>query len=252
MGFFNFIETFFFISLGITFVLILLLVYHFKQRMNNLEQKCDTMFEIINNIVKELTILRNTQSTQPMFYGAFPSNMNEIYQRMENTEEKLVVSDEDTSGSEYDTNDDEDGEGEESDGEGEESDGEGEESDDVEPEQKTIKIVNVNISDTIDVEEIANFEQPEETEYADEDNNGIEPIEMDDIHVEKLNHIEPEPELIVADDIDDSTSITSTNKDVYKKMTLVALKTVAITKGLCSDASKLKKTDLLKLLEESE
>jgi len=253
MGFFNFIETFFFISLGITFVLILLLVYHFKQRMNNLEQKCDTMFEIINNIVKELTILRNTQATQPMFYGAFPSNMNEIYKRMENTEEKLVVSDEDTSGSEYDSNDEEsndEGEGE-GEGDGEESDCDShEESDDTEPEQKTIKIVNVNINDKIDIEEITNSEQPEETEYADEDNDGIEPIEVDDIHVEKLNHIEPE--LIVADDIDDSSSITSTNKDVYKKMTLAALKTIAITKGLCSDASKLKKTDLLKLLEESE
>ena len=39
MGLFNFIETFFFISLGITFMLILLLVYHFKQRLNAIEQK---------------------------------------------------------------------------------------------------------------------------------------------------------------------------------------------------------------------
>jgi hypothetical protein len=251
MGFFNFIETFFFISLGITFVLILLLVYHFKQRMNALEQKCDTMFEIINNIVKELTVLRNTQVAPPMFYGAFPSNMNEIYKQMENTGEKVLVSDDDTSGSDYDTNNEEDEEsdgeedGEESDGEesdGEESDGEEENND---PEKKTIKIVNVNISDTIDVEEINNTEQLDDADGGDEDNNGIEPIEVDNIHVEKLNPI-------VADDVDDSTSITSTNKEVYKKMTLAALKTIAITKGLCSDASKLKKTDLLKLLEESE
>ena len=58
MGLFNFIETFFFISLGITFVLILLLVYHFKQRLSSLENKCDTMFEIINNVVQEITIVR--------------------------------------------------------------------------------------------------------------------------------------------------------------------------------------------------
>ena len=58
MGFFNFIETFFFISLGITFVLILLLVYHFKNRICTLEQKGNTMFEIVNGVVKELTNIK--------------------------------------------------------------------------------------------------------------------------------------------------------------------------------------------------
>ena len=58
MGLFNFIETFFFISLGITFMLILLLVYHFKQRLNAIEQKSNTMFEIINNIVSEITSIK--------------------------------------------------------------------------------------------------------------------------------------------------------------------------------------------------
>ena len=38
-------------------------------------------------------------------------------------------------------------------------------------------------------------------------------------------------------------------KDVYNKMSVQELKKLAITKGLCSDASKLKKNDLLKLLE---
>ena len=59
MGFFNYIETFFFISLGITFLLILLLVYHFKQRLTNLEEKNDTMFDIMNNIVNEITSIKN-------------------------------------------------------------------------------------------------------------------------------------------------------------------------------------------------
>ena len=58
MGLFNFIETFFFISLGITFILILLLVYLFKQKLSNLEQKNDSMVCIINNIVKELSTIK--------------------------------------------------------------------------------------------------------------------------------------------------------------------------------------------------
>jgi len=63
MSVFDFMETFFFISLGITFILILLLVYHFKDRLNNLEQKCDTMFEIINNMVREMTSIKSTVIT---------------------------------------------------------------------------------------------------------------------------------------------------------------------------------------------
>ena len=72
MSVFNFLETFFFISLGITFVLILLLVYHFKQRLTSLEQKSDTMFEIINNIVKELGFLKNVTMTM------HPSNLTNM------------------------------------------------------------------------------------------------------------------------------------------------------------------------------
>jgi hypothetical protein len=64
MGFFNFIETFFFLSLGITFVLILLLVYHFKQRINTLENKCDTVFEIIGNVVQELSVVKQMNLNQ--------------------------------------------------------------------------------------------------------------------------------------------------------------------------------------------
>jgi hypothetical protein len=35
-----------------------LLVYHFKQRVSGLEHKCDTMFEIINDIVKQMNTVR--------------------------------------------------------------------------------------------------------------------------------------------------------------------------------------------------
>jgi hypothetical protein len=58
MGFFSFIENFFFISLGIVFILVLLLVYHFKQRMSSVERKGDTMYELVVNMVKEIRFLR--------------------------------------------------------------------------------------------------------------------------------------------------------------------------------------------------
>jgi hypothetical protein len=42
----------------------------------------------------------------------------------------------------------------------------------------------------------------------------------------------------------------SSAKDLYKKMSLSNLKATVISKGLCSDPSKMKKTELLKLLED--
>ena len=61
-------ETFLFVSLAITFILIVFLVYHFKSRITVVEHKCDTMFEIINNIVVEMNnaqpdIINNSQPT---------------------------------------------------------------------------------------------------------------------------------------------------------------------------------------------
>jgi hypothetical protein len=49
----NMIETVFLISLAITFVLILLMVYHFNQRLGALESASDSMCEIIQSLVRQ-------------------------------------------------------------------------------------------------------------------------------------------------------------------------------------------------------
>jgi hypothetical protein len=78
MAFFDFIENFFFISLGITFALILLLVYHFKQRISSMEKKGDTMYELITNVVKELQIMKKLNSYyETLFYGRESEAENE-------------------------------------------------------------------------------------------------------------------------------------------------------------------------------
>jgi len=73
MSSFNFIESFFMLSLGITFVLIVLLVYHFKQRLATMEKKCDTMFDIVQNLVKEMSIVKGTCMMCPQSYLLSPS-----------------------------------------------------------------------------------------------------------------------------------------------------------------------------------
>jgi len=50
----GFIEIIFMGTLGALFVLLALLIYHYKRQLNKLESKYDTMFEIINSLVKEV------------------------------------------------------------------------------------------------------------------------------------------------------------------------------------------------------
>lgn len=69
MSSFKFIETFLFLSLGITFALIVTLVYHFKKRMENMETKCDTMFDIVQKLAYELNNIQ--------------SNSNDVYNNLE-------------------------------------------------------------------------------------------------------------------------------------------------------------------------
>ena len=68
MALFDFVENFFFISLGITFALILLLIYHFKQRISSVERKGDTMYELMTNIVKELKFVKGVNSYYESFF----------------------------------------------------------------------------------------------------------------------------------------------------------------------------------------
>ncbi len=69
---FGMLENFFYISLGITFALILLLVYHFKQRLSAEEKKSDTMYEILTNVVQELNSIK-TQLRTPVIAPPTPT-----------------------------------------------------------------------------------------------------------------------------------------------------------------------------------
>jgi hypothetical protein len=211
MGLFSFIETFFFVSLGITFILILLLVYHFRQRFTALEQKCDTMFELINNIVTELNTVRNVQ------HGFHPEEENIIFhpETMMQHAHHLVR-----------LNSVED-----------EVDSDEESSDD-----KSVKIILLENTDNGMLSEL-----PDEMNYmSDNENesnveilglNDAEPFVVEKLEIKHLEKIYNEP------------SHEEHSDDVYRKMNIQTLKALVITKGLCSDPSKMKKNELLKMLE---
>lgn len=293
MSIFNFIETFFFISLGITFVLISLLVYHFRQRIIVLESKNDTMFEIINNIVKELTNVRNsilymnpdstklmeTSNLMKKHFEYMDTQFDDEYvipPQIHHTmveDYEIVKEDGDTSEEDSDEEDtseedsedtnEEDSEDTSEDDNEDTSDESEEEEDDSEAEDDTqkivvsleaeeiqleqpVKVINVNIESTdLEIEEI--------NDLGTDDNHSLEEEQLIDIDVNAETVIVHK----ILDELDKNadkeiTVEESKPKDVYKNMTTNQLKQLVITKGLSTNPSKLKKNELLQLLENSD
>lgn len=282
MGVFSFIETFFFISLAITFILILLLVNHFKQRLNVIENKYDTLFEITNSLLQELGNFKSYMMagfnnrgppSMPMHHPSVISKSTpEVsVQHMDTADkaaffpsknDKIVVSDNDDNTTGEDDGDDEgsyDGDDSTTDSENDDDDesemainGDFDKDDDADDAdngfqdsgiaESKIKIVNMDIQESLvvdslkdDLDSVENLEEIVESLKLSEDKPTI--------HIEKLEDVTEEENPVLEKNPDNE------NKDVYSKMSVNELKKVVITMGLCSDASKLKKYDLLKLLK---
>lgn len=237
MGFFSLLETFFFISLAITFVLIIMLVYHFKGRLVSIEDRYHTMFDIVNSLVKEMKNLRDTmiqvqaQAQAPQLErspfggnaptgfptdlfrlfqsgpGMFPSSrVGENEQEEEDNYRKIVVSDTELDDEEYDE-DDEDNDNE-----------------------NNVRVISVDITEPNESVSLAELEDPVDIDITPED---------EDVEVE----VEVEEELNI-----DETDEPSMD---YRKLDVSYLKTMVLTRGLATDTKKMKKSDLIRLLEEA-
>ena len=201
MSAFGMIESFFFLSLGIVFILIVLLVYHFKQRITTVEHKSDTMFDIVQNLAKELTSLKS-RLVAPTQVGVAQRSISEIVMEQDESDE-------------------------------EESDEE--ESDEEESDNDKVKVIELGELPLVDnIEELSSESdtEPDIMELNEDDINKIKVL--------KISSVESIEVPVIA--------IPENNSDVFKKMPVSELRTLAISKGLCSDASKLNKLELVKML----
>jgi hypothetical protein len=173
-----------------------------------------------------------------------------------------------------DDEDEEDSESDEEEEEDEDSDEEESESDDDEdktPELSSyekiivsddddnangVKIISLNVVDNLTNEYEVNTINIVEPSYDIDDAYEL-PMQDTQIDYSQVVSEEGEEPTIVVLKIDnnenehvDTIVEKSTTKDLYKKMTLSNLKATVIAKGLCSDPSKMKKNELLKLLED--
>ena len=225
MLFFPFIESIFYLSLGIIVILIFLIVFHFKQRIESLEKKGFLLTELYNNLVKEISIMKTVVYSPP----AVQQKQNIVF----STQTELSVSDPNPTTykkiivmdklSEVDENENEN---ENEDSEDEDSEEEEEEMNYNDLEVVEIGVTNVQI---LSEERIVLEENELESEST--------------VNVLKLEP-EPEPEPTVLPTNSNPVSVS------YDKLNLNDLRMLVITKGLSTNPNKLKKMELLKLLEE--
>ena len=211
MGFFSFMETSFFFTLGITFLLILLLVYHFKQRIVANETKQDHMFELINNIVQEINNIKTSVALMNRPSTPYPHNLQNTFTAeqqysQENNDEPEEESYEDDSEIDVSDNDISDDE------------------DDDEDDEKIIVS-----DDDISVEEISVEDNFTESNFTDE---------MEQVNVESIDIVESTEKPI------------EEKKPNFSKMNLGNLKAYILEQGWVEDPSKMKKAQILSLIQE--
>jgi hypothetical protein len=242
------------ISLAISLLLIGLLGLYVNNKMNEQNHKLNTMFDLVSTLANELQMVRS----QPLggmgsvsMGGGGSSGSGRVYEKPEvaNTNHLVnmidVSDDSDSGGDESDGETDEgaesgddsgsddddnnEGDGEEdsgSDGDNEESDGD---SDDGEHDARSDKaiIVSESLDDAL-FEELANLDD----------------IVLGETNVERAKT--PETTTTPAN----TSNVKNLNVVFdYKKASLGKLREIVEQKGLSNDTSKLKKQELLKMLE---
>ena len=252
MKFIGFLDTFFILSLGITFVLLLVLVYHFRKRLNENESKYEKLLSIVNDIVQKLNeqqippsstadphlYLNSNLMNQETWNMNMMSNLEEsINEELEDDQIEVATftgeegtdeeegSDEEDDEEEDDEEEDDDDEDDEDDDDEEEEDDEEEDDDEEEEELKEIKTISITddkVDANIDTEELDDDGPIDEKEV----NLDVTPLtEFDPIKVDKTNVVD------------------------YSSMTVSDLRKIVKDKELATNVSKLKKSELLELLE---
>jgi hypothetical protein len=213
--------------LGLTLLLIIGITILLIRRMNNQNQKFSSIIGVVTTMADEL---KNIKTFISNGFTSKPKDIREIH--LQNTNLIHVSDDDDDEEEEEEEEEEEDDEEDDSD----DSDEEGEE-DDNEEENKIIEVSGN--SDDIKYIQIDEIKQSEEDIISDIIQGAFENIEMED-----KSTVE---DIVI---VDQSTEENPIKEEVdYKKLPLQKLRSIVLKKKLVEDSSKMKKNELLLLLE---
>ena len=281
MTIFSLLESFFFLFLGISFILVLLMVYHFNKKLDAVEKKNETLQDICKTICEELDYVKShkplaaSYQVDPFymnFHGSSGGGLQQNNMRHEfipNVADmfKTIIVSEDILGGgvggvdpidiqnfeneELDDVESYDGEGE---GDFEEEEEEGsdstvEEMEDFRSNKEAIFHVTkfesmTQVEDDIDVT-TPNVEDTTPTisvEELDTTTNKYQPVEMIFEEVEEVATSHSVVGSII------TVEGTNKTKTSLQKLTLQMLKTMVIREEICADPSKFKKLELIQMV----
>jgi hypothetical protein len=240
-----FFESALLFSLAVLIVLIGLLIYYFKGRITDLEQKNMKCLELIGDVYKSHLELKRGMPTMIGGQTSMPSDPRIKIELQEHPQ--------------YDycnTNfyDDEDDDDEEDDDEDDDDDVDSiiEIVDNIQDNQDNdsqVKMINVDLSGTIELSENMDVEEIEIEDDAAISNDEL--IKVDESELIVVNKIETE----VDEGVETQSNSQNVSRESYKKMSLPALRGFIISNGYQTDNAKLqkmKKNELIDLIIESQ
>ena len=245
MALINFIETFFFISLAIAFILIVMLVYHFKDRLGLLEQKCDTMFEILNNMIKEMKNIKQ-------------QTMMQVSERQIQMNQNHVLSQHVQSNTDFD-----------------ESDVDSDIDSDIDSDVDSVSEFHEEVSNVITTNNSENSFKKIVVEDVLEEPHKIQKIDNDieddnELQEQAINNITDNLEELEIDSIGETLDVPSENgssendesedlvdnenhmKIDYKTLEISVLRAMVTSRGISDDVKKTKKSELIKMLQNAD
>jgi hypothetical protein len=247
-GMISFMNTFFVASILICCLLVLMLIYNFRQRLNTVESNYKLTLDMLNNVVQKMNMIEN----ENMSSGGYVSQqMNIPYVDIsEQQSTGLIQRGNEDSDNEYDEESDEESDNDAESDEESDNDGDDEESDNDGDDEESDNDGDDEESDNDGDDEEQHKDGDDEEQHKDGDDE-----EQHKDGDDEEQHKDGDD----GDDDDDATISTEDGNEIaeriesegeldYDKMTLKQLRSLVKSRGLSTSVSKMKKGDALALL----
>ena len=261
MVFSDIFSTSFLFSIAIIIILIAGIFAYVSYRMGEQDHKLNSMIGLVSTMAEETQFFRSKLNMiqQKILTPDLPTvDKVEYVSHMiggTNKNELINVSDDEYDSDDSEEEEENDDSEKDDDSEEEDDDSEEETDDEDDDERDNIKILDLSLAN-IDNQDDQNIEELSICDFDISDNDTNQVQEIKTIHLEQP--IELDDKKISEDDISFLKNVSindlgevednHSSKTDYKKMSLNKLRETAVNKGLISDASKLKKNEILKLL----
>lgn len=246
----------FFTFLGILLLVAALIVIYFENKMRDQNHKIASMLSLVSTLAEDMNRVKMSVNHLAMttIGGSAQDQLNTAFISNEN---KITVSDDEDDDDSHDDASEIDDNEELSDNEQDDEDDVSETSSDASS-QDDIKVLKLNISkevnndDNDDIDETLDLDAIDENDDLEDLDDNLSELQSEISHISDTEEkMENNDNLSALDLKTISIHLEETQHDSldYKKLPLPKLRNIVAEKGLASDASKLKKNELLKLLE---